>query len=1282
MSRRLTCPRGHIWMGDVPIHTGDSTQVLPNCPFCGEVGAWLPGDEPRAADVPTSRVLDEQVKTGGADAEPALTSPPTLPGLELQGELGRGGMGIVYRGLDLKRGGEVAVKVLPRMDPASLLRFKHEFRSLAGLSHPNLATLYELIADDNRWYILMELVEGLPFTNHFANIADRKERIDQFRPAFRQLVEAVHYLHQMGLLHCDLKPSNVLINPQGRVTLLDFGLVQPWQAPPGKERRELIGSLGYIAPERFAGRPHTRASDWYSVGVIAYETLVGKRPFEGEADQLIWQYQHMDATPPRERQGDIPEVWNALCVALLQRDAAKRPEALEILRRLGYEPALPPAIAATPRHEDVPLVGRDLHLHELQQVFATVRNGRPAVVQIRGRSGMGKTALAERFLERVAERERAVILRGRCYEQESVPFKGMDSLVDALSHQLAGLPEDELATLVPEEMGALARAFPVLRRLKLGAKGWKSADVTDPVETRRRAFASLRELLTQLARHGPLVLFLDDLQWADADSVRLLLDLVRPPEAAPVLLLLSYRTEQEQENACLRALRETLPPADSTVVLTQIAVEPLTPLEASSLALMLLADSEAGREEVAAALARESQGWPLYVHELARQVRLLPQPMAGGLSLDQMIWQRLQQLPSAERRLLEVLAVAGQPLRQSVAFQSAEVEAEPHGVFAMLRNGHWIRAQAVDAEAQLECLHDSIRETVLRHLPPAAQAAHHERLLRAYSAAPGAPRELLAWHCLSAGRPDEAAEYYGEAARQAAEALAFERAAHLYRLCLDLHPPTAAEASAARERLATYLALAGRGLESAQAYLAACQDADQTRIFQLRRQAAYQFCASGQVDLGLDTLREVLRTAGLTMPASPQWANLALLWYRTRLRARGLDVEERGVQSIPAEKLERIDLCWAATAGMSLFDIVSGAYFQARHLEFALNAGEPFRLARALAWEACHRSSEGSSAAVETEKYLGLARELAARVINPHAQALVAMAEGIVAHNLGRWPAARQWLAAAETLFRTRCTGVAWERDTTHAFLFWTLSQLGEFAAMEQLAARLLKEARDRGNLFAATNIATFAFPQCRLVAGDTAGAREVIHEQMSEWSRSGFHLQHMTALWSECRLDWYEGNVAAAWHRLEERWPALSAAKLFRVQVIRVPLHQLRGALALAMCRKEGSLRLLPWALRAERDLEQEDGPWASALAAGLRPGIAACQGKADDVKDLLRLALQRYEDVAMNTYAAAVRWTLGEMPIGDETRDQRQRAEAWMRAQGVADPTRLAKIHVPGVN
>jgi hypothetical protein len=470
-------------------------------------------------------------------------------------------------------------------------------------------------------------------------------------------------------------------------------------------------------------------------------------------------------------------------------------------------------------------------------------------------------------------------------------------------------------------------------------------------------------------------------------------------------------------------------------------------------------------------------------------------------------------------------------------------------------------------------------------------------------------------------------------------------------------------------------------LESAQAYLAACNDTDQTRAFHLRRQAAYQFCASGHVEKGLTTLREVLETAGLSLPSTPHWANLSLLWQRTRLRTRGLKFRERKVEDIRAEDLERIDLCWAATAGISLFDVVGGAYFQARHLEFALNAGEPFRLARALAWEACHRSAEGSRAGSTIEKYMVPARQLVERVGSQLALALLAMAEGVVAHNLGRWAAARQHLADAETLFRVRCTGVAWERDTTHAFLFWSLSNLGEYAAMEQLAARLLKEARDRGNLLAATNIATFAAPHARLVAGDAAGARQLIQEHLREWSRSGYHLQHVTALWSECRLDWYEDRLQTAWKRLEVQWSAITASKLFRIQVIRITMTQLRGAIALALARQTSGQEWLRWVTGAIRDLEQEAVPWARALAAGLRAGSAACQGKTSEVGSRLQQALQFYEEASMNTYAASTRWALGAVLGGDEGRDLQSKAVTWMRGQGIVEPEKIAALHVPGL-
>src|SRR5262249_36307102 len=150
--------------------TGESTIVLPMCPVCGEAGKPIPrAVSQRMAKEPTSRISSSSGSsiTGEPEAPADPFSPPQLADYELVDEIGRGGMGIVYRANDMKRGGQVAVKCLPRIDPNKLLRFKQEFRSVVDLSHPNLASVYELLNIGGRWCLVMELVTGVPFVDYF-----------------------------------------------------------------------------------------------------------------------------------------------------------------------------------------------------------------------------------------------------------------------------------------------------------------------------------------------------------------------------------------------------------------------------------------------------------------------------------------------------------------------------------------------------------------------------------------------------------------------------------------------------------------------------------------------------------------------------------------------------------------------------------------------------------------------------------------------------------------------------------------------------------------------------------------------------------------------------------------------------------------------------------------------------------------------------------------------------------------------------------------------------------
>ncbi len=532
MPQRFTCLNGHSWSSEDSDETGDSTRPLPRCPVCGlwgedyeSNGSWLP----RSKEMPTSHIDSAEARPGSpGSGRLGRIQPPIIPGYEIQEEIGRGGMGVVYRAVDMKRGGLVAVKYLPRLEPRMLLHFKQEFRVTSELSHPNLAAVHELRQYDGHWCLVMELVEGEPFTDCFARIADLDERFKQLGPALRQLAEGLRFLHEAGLLHCDVKPTNVIVTPSGRVVLLDFGLVSEWKPDRGEfAGGELVGSLGYIAPERFASKPPTAATDWYAVGVILYETLVGRRPFQGSRTNLIWQQQFMQPPPPADVVARIPEGWSQLCAALLDRDPDKRTGAEAVLSFLDGSQVVPRTHGSSLRVRDLPLVGRDRQLAILQSAWEKLASGRTVVVRVHGRTGMGKSTLVSRFLDRLAQREPVVVLRGKCHEQESVPNKAMDGLIDALCQFLSRFDAEALSPLIPSSLANLAKMFPVLRRLKLAAAHWKIAVQSDSAESRRQAGAALRELLLNLCKHQPLVIWLDDLQWGDADSAKLLEEILR-----------------------------------------------------------------------------------------------------------------------------------------------------------------------------------------------------------------------------------------------------------------------------------------------------------------------------------------------------------------------------------------------------------------------------------------------------------------------------------------------------------------------------------------------------------------------------------------------------------------------------------------------------------------------------------------------------------------------------------------------------------------------------------
>ena len=304
-----------------------------------------------------------------------------------------------------------------------------------------------------------------------------------------------------------------MVRRDGQVVLLDFGLVQelgseaqPAQGrsgstPGSSESRvsshtsgRITGSVLYMAPEQAAAQALTPASDWYAVGVMLYEVLTGRLPIVGRSTEMLRNKQLQDPPPPQELVPGIPGDLASLCMELLSRDPAAAQPGPEMVARLGGgETAAGVAAAPATASDGDPVRRQNDSSRGPDRSFESGREGRVGVCRVHGRSGAGKSALIQHFLEDLATSTEPVVLVGRCYEQESMPYKAVDSLVDALTRYLLGLPPEEIAQLMPDHVAALARVFPTLRRIDRVADMVAAHEGTNNLEELRlQAFGALR----------------------------------------------------------------------------------------------------------------------------------------------------------------------------------------------------------------------------------------------------------------------------------------------------------------------------------------------------------------------------------------------------------------------------------------------------------------------------------------------------------------------------------------------------------------------------------------------------------------------------------------------------------------------------------------------------------------------------------------------------------------------------------------------------------------------
>jgi hypothetical protein len=1234
----------------------------------------------------------------------------------VRGALGAGGMGEVYRAFDRDSGREVALKLL--RDAKHVYRFKREFRALADIVHPNLVRLHELISSGDQWFFTMELVVGADFVRWVRGsepddrAADESstasvdeppstapaptglstapenpllvrgqsrgnamplgtpEQWARLRDGLRQLASGVQALHDRGTLHRDIKPSNVHVTDDGRLVLLDFGVVTELARPDAAVAgTSAWGTPAYMAPEIGTGETADGAIDWYAVGVMLYETMSGRRPFSGSPRDMLAAKRTVAAPSVVELVPDAPRDLTALCMHLLARDPARRATGDDVRAVVGTPGAVPRS-GAEVRLRDTALIGREPHLATLHAARSAVLGGQARIVVVSGPSGAGKSTLISRFLGEVKNVGAATVIAGRCYERESVPFKAVDDLIDSLCQVLAGLSRHEVQNVLPRSIGALARLFPLLEQIEAIREAARSSPpVDDSPEQRRIGFQALRELLVRLCARSRLVLHIDDAQWGDDDSAALLTEVFRGEMAPSALLLIGCR--DDVDGPFLAQVRAIDCARD------EVVVAELSPTDTLTAARTLLTAVGAPLR-FADAIAREAGGNPFVVTELVRHVATVADAEAVGLA--DVVRARIAEVSAPARRLLALLAVAAWPVPRALALAAAEIATSDGDVVTALLDAHLVSVRGGKGGDALVVFHDRVRAEVAAVVTAAEAVAIHRAMAAAIVAAGGGFVDHLAEHLELGGDPVQAGACYEQAADAAARKLAFERAARLYTRALALAATAGDHRGQLHARRASALQHAGKGVAAAAAYLEAAATVEHAQALRYRGLAAQQLLRVGHINEGLAVLQDVLAAIGIRLPRSRWRAIVSFVSRRLLVRLRGLDFEAREAADISLADLTRIDVCWTASATLGMCDTTAGAVFQARHLLAALRAGEPHHVSHALALEAVYRSLPGGDID-DVDAVYGRARDLADRSGDSMSIAWAHGADAITRYQLGQWR--RSCLSAQHALDAMHGRGIMWfERASVELYRLWSLYWLGGYRELTERSTALLAEAEAMGDLYSATNLSLGRPALQWLIRGKPDDGRRIADHAMAQWTHQQYHLQNAWHASALAHADLYEGRGVAAWQRLRAELPAMKKAMLLRIRMLRIESMWGLGRAAVgALAEDRTRSDALADARRSIKGLEKDGRADAVAMALALRAGVVALTESRDAAVPILTMTAGRATQQEMAFLAAAAHAARGRIVGGDTGAALTRDAEAWMRDQTVADPIAMTRVFLPGL-
>ncbi|WP_250032831.1 diguanylate cyclase domain-containing protein [Paractinoplanes maris] len=672
-------------------------------------------------------------------AATTVTDGPRPPGYVVLGTLGQGHQGTVYR--VQRDGAEFALKVLAAgaetgTSPAAARR---EAAKLATIRCPGVPRVYEVGSVEGRPYLVMEVVEGRPLSDALRPGPLPWDTLLRTAIGAATVLEAVH---RAQLLHGDVKPDNIILGEDGVVRLIDFSLGAQLSAADADGR--VAGSALYSSPEQsgMLERALDARADLYSLGAVLFEAATGKPPFTApDLGQLLRQHALAPLPDLQQAAPHLPAAFTRILQRLLAKEPDDRHQSasdvLADLRLAAAEQGDPGDVPATEQRarDEVPLIGRDAELTALRDGWTQALAGRGGLVMVTGVSGVGKSHLVRELTHSLPTS--SPVLHGVGVHGTKQPLAPLRAAIDGYLRELAQLPDSEAETAVQVLRTAAADTADMISHLSDGlstALGTPASAGSAVDETRHTA--AVASFLLELARRSNgLLLHLDDLQWYDRSTVRVLEQLAAEADRAPLLVVFTVRSE-EADAEPVAAVREMLGDQLTTVTLPPLDV-------AATAALITTVNGGlAISDQLAARLAARSGGNPFILTEYVRALIdagvvtvswgewRVDVAMLDGLTLPQdvsdLVRRRVDALDAANRHVLGTAATAGFRFQADVL---AAVEGLSHrSVVTLLTDAARLGLVEELEEGVYGFLHERIREALTEQFDEVSRQRLHDRI--------------------------------------------------------------------------------------------------------------------------------------------------------------------------------------------------------------------------------------------------------------------------------------------------------------------------------------------------------------------------------------------------------------------------------------------------------------------------------------------------------------------------------------------------------------------------